>query len=241
MKTFFTILTLFASVALIAQERVPLKGKVTSNTPDLEGIYVINKNSEFTVTTAKGGYFTIDAQAKDTLIFSAIQFIAKQVVVEQENFSGDLLFVPLENLVHNLDELVVERSTITSESLGLIPKGQKRYTPAERKVFTATNGVDAVFNYFSGRTAMVKKAAEYEKKESLMEKINYIYTEEDIIAEFKIPKEYVKGFVFYIVEDKQFSAAIKSKNDGMAKFLMTALAEKYLALINEVPAKADDK
>jgi hypothetical protein len=230
---------------MVHAQRTPINGKITSEADDLEGIYVINKTADITVATSLGGYFTIDVQPKDTLIFSAIQFIAREVVVEQANIDADLFFVKLETLVRNLDEVVIAKSNITSESLGLVPKGQKRYTPGERKVYTATQGIDGIFNALSGRTKMVKKAAEYEKKELLMEKINYIYTEEDIITTFSIPKEYVRGFVFYIVEDKQFAAAIKNKNDNMAKLLMSGLAVKYLGIINEKPveepAKKDEK
>lgn len=231
----------FLAFSLSAQERTPLKGKITSDASDLEGIYVINKTTETTVATTKGGYFTINARAKDTLIFSAIQFIAKQMVVEQENIDAELFFVPLETMVRSLDEVIIAKSDITSESLGLVPKGQKKYTPGERKVFTATNGVDGLFNAISGRTKMLKKAAEYEKKEIFMDKINYIYTEEDIITQFKIPQEYVRGFVYFIADDPDFAAAIKSKNDAMAKFLMSKLAVQYLEIINEKPVNPDDE
>jgi len=237
----FLFLLLFILQSLNAQERRPLNGKITSSADDLEGIYVINKTTDFTVTTSKGGYFTISAQPKDTLIFSAIQFVAKQVVVEQEYIDSELYFVPLEPMVRTLDAAIIERSDITSESLGLVPKGQKRYTPAERKVYTSTQGIDALFNAISGRTKMLKKAAEYEKKEILMEKINYIYTEEEIITQFKIPQEYVRGFIYYVVEDKELAGYLKAKNDGMSKFVMARLAVEYLAVISEGKDKPDDK
>jgi len=234
------LLLLFSFFSVQAQVRKPLKGKITSDTDDLEGIYVINKTADITVATSKGGYFRISVQPRDTLIFSAIQFVAKQVVVEQENIDAELFFVPLQTMVKTLDEAIVSKSNITSESLGLVPKGQKRYTPGERKVYTATQGIDAIFNAISGRTKMLKKAVEYEKKEILMEKINYIYTEEELIEQFKIPQEYVRGFVYYVVEDKEFAGYIKAKNNGMAKFALARLAVEYLSIINE-DKKPDDK
>jgi hypothetical protein len=53
----------------------------------------------------------------------------------------------------------VNESTITAESLGIIPYGQKKYTPAERKLYTATSGggIDGLLNTISGRKAMLKK------------------------------------------------------------------------------------
>jgi len=239
LKTVILFLLSFSFAAVYAQERKPLSGKVTSDFDDLEGIYVINKNADRSITTTRGGYFTINAQVNDTLIFSSIQFNAKEVVVQEENFSSNLLFVPLQTLNRELDELViVDYSYINSESLGLVPKGQKQYTPAERKLATATNykmnpmGLDPLINGLSGRTAMLKKAYETEKKEDLMEKINYIYTEESIVAQLKIPLEYVRGFIYFVVENKHVANAIKDKNETMAKFLMSGLAGKYLSLLN---------
>jgi hypothetical protein len=228
------------SSASFAQQRSPLSGKVTSDFDTLEGIYVINKSTETSVSTTRGGYFTINARVGDTLIFSALQFEARDIIVHENDFCNDLLFVPLATRNHELDELVIiDYSHINAESLRLVPRGQKQYTPAEHKAATASSfkmnpmGLDPLINMFSGRSAMLKKAAEIEKMEDLMQKINYIYTEDELVRKFKIPLDYVKGFVFYIVENKHFANAIRSKNENMAKFLLAELADKYLALINK--------
>ncbi|AWH84888.1 hypothetical protein HYN59_07015 [Flavobacterium album] len=241
MKNFlFYVFLLLFSLAANAQDRKPLKGKVIAETDGLEGIYVINKTAGLSAATTRGGYFTINAQPKDTLLFSAIQFEAKDVIISEKDFGETLLFVPLAIHTHNLDELViVDYRHINAESLGLVPKGQKQYTPAEKKLATASKwrmnplGLDPLINMFSGRTATLQKAAEAEKKELLMEKIGYIYSEEDIVRQFKIPEEYVRGFVFYCVENKYFAKAINAKDDNMAKFLLAGLAVKYLKLIDE--------
>jgi hypothetical protein len=226
------------ALSLFAQERQPLNGKVTSDFDDLDGIYVINKTSDATVVTTRGGYFTINAQPCDTLVFSAIQFTATAIRVEEQGFGDSMLFVPLEKFNRELDELVIiDYSYINSESLGLVPEGQKRYTPAERRVATASSGrmnplgLDPIFNAFSGRTKMLKNAAEIEKKENLMEKIGYLYTEDDIIAKLKVPADYVRGFIYYAVENKRFVKAMDEKDNGMAKFMLSAMAEKYVRLL----------
>lgn len=226
---------------LFSQERKPINGKITSDADDLEGIYVINRTADVTVATTPGGYFTINARVNDTLVFSAVQFVTREIIVNESHFTNDLLFVPLEPLVHRLNEAVVTRSNITAESLGIVPAGQKRYTPGERKVYTATQGVDGLINVMSGRRKEVKKAAEYEKKELLMEKINYIYTEDEIVAEFKVPQEHVGGLIFYAVQDKEFAEAIKQKNNVMAKFHMSRIATEYLELIKEDIKDTDEK
>ena len=240
MKKLFFITALLSCLVLCAQERKPLEGKVTSNSDELEGIYVINRNAEISVATTRGGYFTINAQPNDTLIFSATQFEAAKVVVKESDFGEDLLFVPIKAMIHELDPVVLtDYRHITAESLGLVPIGQKQYTPSERKLATASAwkmnpmGLDPVINAITGRTAMLEKAAETAKKEDLMEKISYIYSEEDIVNEFKIPHEYVRGFVYYVIDNKHFTAALKANNMTMAKFLLGELSVKYLELLKE--------
>ena len=229
-----------ASSVLSAQGRSPLNGKIKSDTEDLEGIYVINKTADLSVTTTRGGYFTISAKATDTIIFSAVNIVAKEIVLIEDDVKSALLIVPVEKYVHELDELViVNYSHINAESLGLVPKGQKKYTPSEKRLLTASAskmnpmGLDPLFNALSGRTKMLAKANETAKKENLMEEIDYIYTEEELITKFNIPKEYVRGFVYFLVEDSNFARALKNKNETMAKFLMSGLSGKYLELLKD--------
>jgi len=220
---------------LIAQERTPLKGKIKSDAEDLEGVYVINKTSDASVTTTRGGYFTINAKVNDTILFSAVNIIAINITVKEEDMKQELLLVPVEKFIHKLDELIIVdySHSINAETLGLVPRGQKQLSMSEKRVFTSKNGVDGVMNLFSGRTGMLEKANETAKKISVMSKIDYIYTEEDLITKFDIPKDYVRGFVFFLAEDANFARAIKDKNETMAKFLISGLRGKFLELIKD--------
>lgn len=244
-KLLYAAIFVVCSLCANAQEeRKNLNGKVKSTFDGLEGIYVINETANVTVTTSRGGYFTISAKAKDTILFSSVQFVSKKVVIEEKDTESDLMIVELQTLVTELEEVVIENyNNISAESLGIVPKGQKQYTPAEKKLLTASSmkmnpmGLDPVINAITGRTKMLKKALETERKEDLMAKINYVYTEDEIINEFKIPQEYVNGFIYYAAEDKEFARAIKEKNDGMAKFYLSGLALKYLEIISEEDEK----
>jgi hypothetical protein len=54
---------------------------------------------------------------------------------------------------------------INAENLGIIPYNQKKYTAAERKLYTTRSGLlDRPLNWMSGRTAMLKKVAVERKK-----------------------------------------------------------------------------
>jgi hypothetical protein len=65
-----------------------------------------------------------------------------------------------------LKEVVVnDNAGINAENLGIVPHGQKTYTPAERKLYTAkSTSVDKLINAMSGRTSMLKKEMKSREK-----------------------------------------------------------------------------
>lgn len=222
-----------------------LNGKVTADYNDLEGIYIVNLKTERATLTERGGYFSIMATVGDTLLFSAVQFKALKVAVKENDFVKELFFVKMSPLVRQLDEVIInEYKNINAVSLGIISPNTKHYTPAERKLKAATDldgkiglggsmSLDPMLNWMSGRTAMLKKEVEVEKKETLMNRIEAWYEEKYFIDKLKIPQDYVKGFLFFIVEDAKFVEAMNTRNKTMATFLMNELAVKYLKLQKE--------
>lgn len=236
---------LLATSVLWSQDKMVLKGKIIANVRDLEGVQVINVSATEYVTTTNGGYFSIMAKVGDTLQFSAIQLVGKRLSLKQEDFGENLFFVRLEQQVNKLNELVIkEYSHINSESLGLVKKSQKKFTPAERKLNTASNpyatvglggsaGLDPVLNWISGRTAMLKKEVDVEKKERLQNYLKNLFEEEYYVSHFKIPSEYVYGFLVYASENVRLMSAIASKNKILTLFLLGELAVEYLKLISD--------
>ncbi|MDQ6527830.1 carboxypeptidase-like regulatory domain-containing protein [Flavobacterium sp. LHD-85] len=230
-----------------SQDRSVFNGKVISNTSDLEGIYVINAQTEETVTTNASGSFSISAKADDVLVFSSISFKEKRVLLKQEDFSNLNFSVNLTMIMYQLQEVVVKRyDNINAESLGVIPMGQKKYTAAERKLQTATalnataNGgtmaggsisADPLLNFFSGRTAMLKKEVAVEKKEFFMRLLENMFSLEHFVERLKIPADYVKGFEYYAVENEKFTVILNSKNKTSTEFLLGELAVKYKEMI----------
>ena len=222
-----------------------INGKIIANNNDLEGVYIINLKTQKSTSSERGGYFFITGSVGDTLMFSAIQFKGLKVKLKEEDFQKELLFVKLEPLVRILDAVKInEFKNINEFSLGIVSSSMKRYTPAERKLAVASGtdaqfgtntsfSIDPLLNWMSGRTAMLKKELEVEKKETLMDKINNWYEDNYFIHTLKIPEDYVKGFKYYIVQDAKFAECIKAKNRTMATFVMNELAVNYLQLLKE--------
>jgi hypothetical protein len=240
MTTFIKCLfVLLATTFCTAQNKQAklIQGKIIATATDLEGIYILNQSTDQSTLSEKGGYFAILASAGDVLLFSSVQFIGKEIVVKETDFNNALLFVKLEALIRELDEVRInEYKNINAVSLGIVPKGLKVYTPAERRIHTASTGgglvsVDAIINLISGRTAMLKTELMYEKKSLLLEKISNNFDDLYFTETLKIPSDYVQGFKYFIVEDKFAVEALKNKNKTLASFLIGELAVKYLKLI----------
>ena len=225
---------------VLAQEtvRTKLNGKISANIPDLEGIYVVNLMTEKSTITEKEGYFSINASPCDTLLFSSIQLEGIKVCLEQKDFQKDLFFVKMKAMISQLKEVIVRRyDNINAVSLGIVPNSQKKTTPAERKLATASSGrlnpmgLDPFLNLLSGRTAMLKKELAVEKKEFYLKQLDQMFEENQFKNNLNIPAEYIKGFEYYAVENERFTDILKSGNKITTEFLMGELAIKYNEII----------
>lgn len=226
-----------------AEDRTVLNGRITANSADLEGVYVINAQTEVMAATNDLGAFSILAKPGDELVFSSIQFKENRVLLQPENFCDVTFSVRLNVIMHQLQEVVVKNyNGINAVALGIIPSGQKKYTEAERKLHTATDldahvglggsvSVDPLLNFFSGRTAMLKKEVAVEKKEFFMKLLERMFSLDHFIDRLKIPAEYVKGFEYYAVENDKFTVILNSKNRTSTEFLLGELAVKYKEII----------
>mgnify|MGYP000085436195 CR=1 FL=1 len=100
----FLILLLVFQTAL--SQSVEIYGKVTSSI-SVENIHVINKTAQVFTTTNKIGEFKITAKLNDTIIFSSIQHVPKQVRVNENVVSNQTMIVKLDEQINALDEVLV--------------------------------------------------------------------------------------------------------------------------------------
>ena len=237
----------FVATSSFAQQlsRMQLQGKVSNDVAALEGIYVINKETEKSTITDQDGNFSIQVMVGDTLLFTASQFREVKVVLTPKDFEQEFLGVKMKAIVHQLNEVVV-RNGINAVSMGIIPQGQRFYTPAERRLNAANNlnasasvgtmmggsiSADPLLNWISGRTKMLKKGVAVEKKEMYLRQLENMFSNDFYISKLKIPSEYVKGFEYYAVENESFITILKSNNVATTTFLIGELAIKYKEII----------
>lgn len=246
-KLLYLCLLLFP-IAVFAQQRQLLAGKVTIGGDAGTGLFVINSKTGEETKTDSNGNFSINAKPGDRLAVYSSKTQTREFVISENTFRESPYLMRVDYKTYELEEVEINKyRKINSEALGLVPQGQKQYTPAERRLKTAAEmkpifflgalggaiPLDPIINAISGRTRMLKGALATEKKELLIEKVNGLYNEDEIISGFDIPKEYVNGFIFYIVENEEFADALKSDSTEHAKFLMGTLAKEYLVKIKE--------
>jgi hypothetical protein len=230
MKKWVVLLLFFGTFSLWSQDRTEklLLGIIAADDALLSGIEVVNLGNEKVALTNSKGEFSILAKADDILVFSSKSLEMRRVLIDEDDLKSGTITVNMYPKINELNEVIVKKSPI--EGVSIIP-GQKQYTPAERKLHTATTGLlDAPINWMSGRTAMLKKEVAVERKERLLDKIGILYEDKYYIETLKIPEIYIDDFQRYIIEDKEFTAALKVKNRTMMLFLISKLAVNYNAI-----------
>ncbi|MDI5886582.1 MULTISPECIES: hypothetical protein [Flavobacterium] len=210
-----------------------LRGKIIADSVAVDRITIENVTTDKTAFSDVNGFFTIAVKEGDVLVFTAVNLEGLRMKIDKQDMLQEVITVKMIPKSIILKEVIVSESTITAESLGIIPYGQKKYTPAERKLYTATsgNGIDGLLNTISGRKAMLKKEIVIEKKEQLLARIEVLFEDKYYIENLKIPTDYIRGFQYYCIDDAAFANALRSKNKTMVMFLIVRLAENYNEII----------
>ena len=162
-------------------------------------------------------------------MLSAVNLVTLQKRIGKEDIKAGSVFIQMAINSIALREVVINESTqISAENLGIVPSDQKRYTPAERKLYTARSGLlDRPLNWISGRTAELKKGVIVERNLRALDRLEYLFEEKYYIETLKIPQDYIKGFQYYCIENDEFVTALESKNKTLCMFLIITLAKNY--------------
>lgn len=219
---------------VFAQKNVLIKGTIRVADAKPSGVHVINLNTEQEVISDENGIFSIKVHADDLLVFSATHLDYMRKIVEEEDIKRARVDVEMTSKSTMLEEVeITNYSRINAVSLGILSKPAKKYTVAERRLYSATSSpLDGFLNRLSGRTAMLENGIEIEKKQFALAKLDGLYAEAFYTETLKIPKEEIGGFHYYIVEDFKLTEALKGKNSFLVSFFMIKLASEYKAIRN---------
>lgn len=242
MKNLSGILILFLlnfSFAYGQDSQNKLQGRVFSTSNDVTAVHVSNTTENRGTITDFNGYFEISAHLGDTLVFSAVQFKRKEMVVTPEILDSRLFLVALEDALTELNEVVVTPYNLTGElgrdlfklpvgpiitasTEGIPNAGVKVPTPSQRQLYTARTwdfqfyviymsvDLDPLFNFFSGRTKMLNERIAREAESERIEDIRKFYSDSIYINDLKLSATQIDDFIFSCEKDSLFEAAAKS-------------------------------
>ena len=250
MKTNNTLLILFLFSAQITFGQIPvskeIQGQIFEQSTSVEGVNIINNTTQVTAVSDVNGLFSIAVKEGDVLVFSSVNLNPYKHRITNEDLKSNSLQIKMTVKEMELKEVIVnENSKITAENLGIIPEGQKKYTPAERKLATAGDfkpvhllgllggsmQIDPLINKINGRTKKMKELIEVEKKENNIIQLGYLFEDAYFIDYLKIPSEHINGFKFYLVENEQVASLLEVKDKTKLTSFMSELALKYNEII----------
>ena len=216
-----------------AEKVQEIRGKISADSVSVDRVNVVNLTTEKATVSDAKGFFVLPVKIGDIIVFTAVNLETLRKKIDLQDLSIEFIAIQMIPKSIILKEVVVNESSITAESLGIIPYGQKKYTPAERKLYTATSGggIDGLLNSISGRKAMLKKDILVEKKQQLLARIDGLFEDKYYTETLKIPSDYIKGFQYYCIDDVPFANALRAKNKTMMLFLIVKLADNYNEII----------
>ena len=205
-----------------------IQGQILEQSTLVEGVNIINNATQVSAVSDINGRFSVIVKEGDVLVFSSVNLNPVKHRITAEDLKSNSLHIKMTVREMELKEVVVnENSHITAENLGIIPRGQKKYTPAERRLAAGSG----IFSAITGSNKILKKNVEVEKKESQIEKIGYIFEEAYFVDYLKIPLEHVRGFKFYMVENEYVKTLLERKDKVKLTSYMSELALKYNEII----------
>jgi hypothetical protein len=207
-----------------------IEGKVVSAEGDVAATHVMNISTNSATITNISGFFAIRVHLNDTLVFSAVQFKKKELVVTAELMDSTLVSVPLEDQLTELDEVVVTPynltgdiakdiltlkmdPVVTAESLGLPNAHVRIPTKSERELYEATSGggllpVTPILNAISGRTKMLKDRVARNTLYDRTERVRDFYADSLYRTKLRIPEVKIDDFLYFCEIDMEFQSLV---------------------------------
>lgn len=231
-KKIHRIIVLFLLIGSWGYSQSNLDGRILNDANEVSGVHILNTSTKRATISDARGFFSIEVNLNDTLLFSAVQFKKKELIVIQSILDSKNIQVPMEDILTELDEVVITpynlsgdiakdaaavEPEVTAYSLGLPNANAKQLTQSERLLREASFGkfrwglltsvpFNPIINAISGRTKKLKKRVAREKKAAQTDRVRNYYADSLFVKELKIPKIKIADFMFFCEIDPDFEA-----------------------------------
>ncbi|WP_037315303.1 hypothetical protein [Salegentibacter sp. Hel_I_6] len=231
LKIKFLLLAIFLiSGSIFSQEKKILTGQILTEEPLKSSIHIINVTSKKGSVSELSGYFSVEVNPGDSLLFSSVQYKNKTLIVDEKVLEEINFKIKLSEDLTELDEVKLHKlsGNLANDISGIkifnkfdLNAPMRRKPPpsqVERQLYTATTGpggsrlsvlgiltgtmpLDPIINGISGRTALLKKRREKYEFKVNVEKAVYLISEETFTEDFKIPQNEIMNFAYYCAEN----------------------------------------
>lgn len=240
--SFLLLITLASFTGFSQENSTPLNGRAKSFENDVSNILIVNLNSKKSTITDSLGMFTIEVKLRDSIRFTALQYVTKEIVITDTILNENLVVINLVENIVNLNEVTVMpynltgkigldierlglKPVVTSLTLGLPNADIEKMTQSERLLIEADRGKYAyyygialvinthkIMNKASGRTKSFEDMVARDEDMELEKEILAKFSKKIMSENFGIPEANIDGFLTYCMSQKDFSELSQAGN-----------------------------
>ncbi len=246
MKQIYFYIFSILSIASFSQSEKIIAGQLVCKDAILQGITILNLVNEKEAVSDFTGRFSIAAKVDDLLVIQSTNFEYARKIIDDEDFKKGIIAINLIKKIEQLEEVkIVNYSNINTVSLGIQKTTPKSYTPAERKLRTATAlyaqanvgnmaggsvGLDPLINAITGRTKMLKRNLSLDQTRRRAIKLSEMFSDSYFMNTLNIPEISVKAFQFYASDDPKVINGLALKNKFLVSFALISASEEFIKL-----------
>ncbi len=232
------------------------KGELVSDTLNISGLHIINKNSGAKSISDVNGIFSIGVKKYDTIIVSSIQTKPKVIVVNENIFEVELVKVYLEPFINELDNVVVKPHNLSGNMLNdMIESGIKNPInfddvgipgfkgEREEKIVSGKSlilstlflplgaplDIEAIHKHLTGYYKNLKKSRVLDRQLNSVVSIMEFYGLVFFMNNFQLEEDQVYEFVMGAIENTEIENDFRASNHN----LVLESFDKFYTSINE--------
>lgn len=224
------------------ENTIQLKGKIINLDNEVLDVLIVNRRSKKSTITDSLGHFTIEVSSKDSIQFTAVQYLTKQIIITDSIFDQKTVSVNLVENIIKLNEVTVtpynlsgklkfdmERlniePTVKSSTLGLPNAGLEIMTQSERLLLEADRGkyvnyygialtinTHKIMNKLSGRTKTFEDMVARDENMEWEKEIISKFSKETMSESFDFPQKNIDGFLTFCLSQTDFAELYSAMN-----------------------------
>jgi len=245
MRKVILLIALMISALAVAQEtdRRLLRGKVLYRNSNVVNENVINATAEEATITDENGEFLIAVKAGDRLVFTAVNYQLKVVVITEDILKKNRLVVEVVEKVRELEEVVVspenQEKFLEMQNEDFkgyeyeIDRGTKTENIAlSRSVNGMQDGLNFV-NIFKALFKSRKQKGEEKPDIKVSEVLRQVYDDRFFVVDLKLPPEKIDEFLLYCDDKIPSNTLLRKENEFQLIDFLVTHSKTYLESLNE--------